>query len=61
MSIKADRFAWGVWIEHGSEVRVDDNFFDLLPGQAHEVTLRGPKGVAEEIGVRTILGCCLCC
>jgi len=54
LTVKADRFAWGVWIEHRPELRVSDNFFDLLPEQAHEVILRGPEEAVEGISVRTI-------
>ena len=54
LTITADRFAWGVWIGHGPEVRVSDNYFDLLPGQAQVVTLRGSTDAVERISVRTI-------
>ena len=54
LTVKANCFAWGVWIDHGPEVHVDDNFFDLLPGEAHEVILRGPEEAVEGISVRAL-------
>jgi len=54
LSIRTDRFAWGVWIEHEPKVSVSDNFLDLLPGEVREVTVRGPKASVEAISISAL-------
>jgi beta-mannosidase len=46
---KAPAYAWMVRLSPPSEVRVDDDFFDLLPGQEKAVTVEGPAAAVAAL------------
>jgi hypothetical protein len=41
VNVQADAFAWGVQLAVPGSAWVEDNYFDLLPGEAREIRLRG--------------------
>jgi len=55
LRIKADRFAWMVEVKfRESEVKINDNYFDLLPGETREVLLKGPREAVEKLSVNAL-------
>ncbi len=51
LEVGADGFAWQVHVEAPRGVWVEDNDFDLLPGEARTVPLRGPAPLCERVRV----------
>ncbi|MHB0878463.1 MAG: glycoside hydrolase family 2 protein [Anaerolineae bacterium] len=54
LSMSADRFVWGLWIDHGEDVRIEDNYIDLLPGVAYATTVTGPPEQVEGITLTSL-------
>jgi beta-mannosidase len=48
LKVSSDRYAWMVHLDAGPEVWLEDNYFDLLPGEERRIRLRGePFQLAE--------------
>ena len=41
LRVSADQYAWMVYLNAGSDVWLEDNYFDLLPGKERRIRLRG--------------------
>jgi hypothetical protein len=48
VQVESDAFAWAVQLRVPARVWVEDNYFDLLPGDSREIVLRGP---AEDVAM----------
>jgi hypothetical protein len=51
LRIRSEVFAWAVKLVLSSNVWVEDNYFDLLPGQTREIALRGSSEDVEQLQV----------
>jgi hypothetical protein len=54
LTLKADSFVWQVRVEVPAGLELDDNHFDLLPGEECQVRIRGPKSLLQHIEVRAL-------
>ncbi|MEW5816740.1 MAG: glycoside hydrolase family 2 protein, partial [Spirochaetota bacterium] len=53
LRLKADRFVWAVQIKVSSSVWLEDNYFDLLPGEEKSIVLKGNE---EDMNRLTVTG-----
>jgi beta-mannosidase len=51
LQLEATAFAWAVRLQVPPSVWVEDNYFDLLPGERHEIMLRGPAADVSRLRV----------
>jgi beta-mannosidase len=51
LQLQSEVFAWAVRLELPSSVWVEDNYFDLLPGEQREFALRGSSEDVEQLRV----------
>ncbi|MBM4431083.1 MAG: hypothetical protein FJ026_12160, partial [Chloroflexi bacterium] len=54
LQLQATAFAWAVRLQVPSSVWVEDNYFDLLPGERREITLRGRAAHMAELKVTSM-------
>ncbi|NPV07335.1 MAG: hypothetical protein HPY83_05140 [Anaerolineae bacterium] len=50
--LSAEHLVWGLWLVHGAEVSVSDNYLTLLPGAPCEIMVTGPRESVE--GMRSL-------
>jgi beta-mannosidase len=51
LQLEARTFAWAVALQVPESVWIEDNYFDLLPGETREITLRGPAADVAKLEV----------
>jgi hypothetical protein len=51
LTFMADSFVWQVQIKAPTGIAVDDNYFDLLPGEERLIHLRGPAELFDRVSV----------
>jgi len=51
LHLEARTFAWAVALQVPPGVWVEDNYFDLLPGETREIALRGPAADVAKLNV----------
>jgi hypothetical protein len=54
LAFMADSFVWQVQIKAPTGVAVDDNYFDLLPGEQRLIHLRGPAELLDRVRVEVL-------
>ncbi len=54
LTVEAETFAWGVWLDAPEGVWVEDNYFDLLPGEAKTIAVCGPEKTVREITITAV-------
>ena len=54
LNLIAERFTWGVWLQHPETVRPSDNYLTLLPGVPYDVTITGPAEAVESITLTSL-------
>jgi beta-mannosidase len=52
--LQAETFTWQVRVEVPRGVEVDDNYFDLLPGEERRISLSGPKELFRQVQVSAL-------
>jgi hypothetical protein len=56
LQLQASAYAWAVHLQVPGSVWVEDDYFDLLPGERREVALRGPAEDVAELQVSALNG-----
>ena len=52
VEVAASRYAWLVVIEPAADLRPEDNYFDLLPGESRTLRVDGPADALARLSVR---------
>jgi len=52
VEVSASRYAWAVVIEPAADLRPEDNYFDLLPGETRIVQVDGPDEAIGQIAAQ---------
>jgi beta-mannosidase len=58
LSVSSDQYAWVVRLDVGPEVWVEDNYFDLLPGEERRIRLKGEPVKIAEMRAGVLHGTC---
>jgi beta-mannosidase len=56
VTVHAETFAHGVYLDTGADVELSDNYFDLLPGESRTVRITGAAGHHFDLKTVTVDG-----
>ncbi|MHB0878465.1 MAG: glycoside hydrolase family 2 protein [Anaerolineae bacterium] len=54
LTLTAEHFTWGLWLQHPESVRPSDNFLTLLPGVPYDIAVSGPAEAVESMTLTSL-------